>query len=187
MNKATCRGCGAPIVWIKTPAGKAMPCDPAPVYYKAAPGGKDKIVTTRGEVVSCEIVPGDEATLGHLPAGRAIQERGHSSMTATVAKSKTAAGYFLCRRSEATKLLEKAKTEAAEILKELKTFYTGDIGITAYINRHVMGCSVAGDLTINGEICRSYDPIDLCFLELNELMMKRLIESRKEDGPNGKG
>ena len=59
MNKATCRGCGAPIVWIKTPAGKAMPCDPAPVYYKAAPGGKDKIVTTRGEVVSCEIRPGN--------------------------------------------------------------------------------------------------------------------------------
>lgn len=108
-------------------------------------------------------------------------------MTATVAKSKTAAGYFLCRRSEATKLLEKAKTEAAEILKELKAFYTGDIGITAYINRQVMGCSVAGDLTINGEICRSYDPIDLCFLELNELMMKRLIESRKEDDSNGKG
>ena len=68
MNKATCRGCGAPIVWIKTPAGKAMPCDPAPVYYKAAPGGKDKIVTTRGEVVSCEIVPGGEATdAGYRP------------------------------------------------------------------------------------------------------------------------
>lgn len=68
MNRATCRGCGAPIVWIKTPAGKAMPCDPAPVYYKAAPGGKDKIVTTRGEVVSCEIVPGAEATdAGYRP------------------------------------------------------------------------------------------------------------------------
>ena len=68
MNKATCRGCGAPIVWIKTPVGKAMPCDPAPVYYKAAPGGKDKIVTTRGEVVSCEIVPGGEATdAGYRP------------------------------------------------------------------------------------------------------------------------
>lgn len=68
MNKATCRGCGAPIVWIKTPAGKAMPCDPAPVYYKAAPGGKDKIVTTRGEVVSCEIVPGAETTdAGYRP------------------------------------------------------------------------------------------------------------------------
>lgn len=47
---------------------KAMPCDPAPVYYKAAPGGKDKIVTTRGEVVSCEIVPGAEATdAGYRP------------------------------------------------------------------------------------------------------------------------
>lgn len=85
------------------------------------------------------------------------------------------------------KAAREGKTEAAEILKELKAFYTGDIGITAYINRHVMGCSVAGDLTVNGEICRSYDPIDLCFLELNELMMKRLIESRKEDDPNGKG
>ena len=40
MNKATCRGCGAPIVWI----------------------------TTRGEVVSCEIVPGGEATdAGYRP------------------------------------------------------------------------------------------------------------------------
>lgn len=68
MNRATCRGCGAPIVWIKTPAGEAMPCDPAPVYYKAALGGKDKIVTTRGEVVSCEIVPGAEATdAGYRP------------------------------------------------------------------------------------------------------------------------
>ena len=78
MNKATCRGCGAPIVWIKTPAGKAMPCDPAPVYYKAAPGGKDKIVTTRGEVVSCEIVPGAETTdAGYRPRPR----RSHSTAT----------------------------------------------------------------------------------------------------------
>lgn len=68
MNKATCRGCGASIVWIKTPTGKAMPCDPAPVYYKATPDGKDKVVTTRGEVVSCEIVPGANATdAGYRP------------------------------------------------------------------------------------------------------------------------
>nr|UVY08557.1 MAG: hypothetical protein [Bacteriophage sp.] len=55
-------------MWIKTPAGKAMPCDPAPVYYKATPDGKDKVVTTRGEVVSCEIVPGANATdAGYRP------------------------------------------------------------------------------------------------------------------------
>ena len=85
MNKATCRGCGAPIVWIKTPAGKAMPCDPAPVYYKATPNGKDKVVTNRGEVVSCEIVPGGRchrrripASLGHLSAGWPFQKGGTS-------------------------------------------------------------------------------------------------------------
>ena len=35
---------------------------------KATPDGKDKIVTTRGEVVSCEIVPGANATdAGYRP------------------------------------------------------------------------------------------------------------------------
>lgn len=68
MNKAICRGCGAPIVWIKTAAGKAMPCDPALVYFKPASGGKEKIVTTRGEIVSCEIVPAAEAAgAGYRP------------------------------------------------------------------------------------------------------------------------
>lgn len=68
MNRATCRGCGAPIVWIKTPAGKSMPCDPSPVYYKADPDGKDRIVTTRGEVIACTITPGADATdAGYRP------------------------------------------------------------------------------------------------------------------------
>ena len=40
MKKATCRGCGAPIVWIRTAAGKSMPCDAEPVLYKA-PGRCD--------------------------------------------------------------------------------------------------------------------------------------------------
>lgn len=37
-----CKGCGAEIVWIKTPAGKAMPCDPNKVI----------IVTDEGETVA---------------------------------------------------------------------------------------------------------------------------------------
>ena len=28
-----CRSCGAEILWIETPGGKAMPCNPEPVYY----------------------------------------------------------------------------------------------------------------------------------------------------------
>ena len=30
---STCRACGRPILWIGTPAGKSMPCDPEPVAY----------------------------------------------------------------------------------------------------------------------------------------------------------
>ncbi len=84
--------------------------------------------------------------------------------------------YFLCRRSQAAELIKKAEQERDNILKELKTFYAGNIGIRIYAADHVEGASIAGDLTVNGEICRQYDPVDLCFLELNELMLKRMIE-----------
>lgn len=84
--------------------------------------------------------------------------------------------YFLCRRSETAELIKKAEQERDKILNELKTFYTGNIGIRIYAADHVEGASIAGDLTVNGEICRQYDPVDLCFLELNELMLKRMIE-----------
>lgn len=85
--------------------------------------------------------------------------------------------YFLCRRSKAAELIKKAERERDRILKELKAFYTGDIGIRIYATEHVEGASVAGDLTVNGEICRQYDPVDLCFLDLNELMLKRMLEA----------
>lgn len=49
-----CRGCGESIVWIKTPAGKSMPCDSTPVTYWAKPKAAGKVVTPNGEVVSCE-------------------------------------------------------------------------------------------------------------------------------------
>ena len=54
-----------------------MPCDPVVVSYKPAPGGKDKIVTTNGELVSCEIVPGDEAAdVGYRPHWATCPEAG---------------------------------------------------------------------------------------------------------------
>lgn len=65
----TCRACGAPIVWIKTPAGKDMPCDATPVFYQAKKNGRQKIVTKNGEVIACEIVSDpDKATgTGYIP------------------------------------------------------------------------------------------------------------------------
>lgn len=38
MRASTCKGCGAAIVWIRTPGGKSMPCDATPRYYIGYPG-----------------------------------------------------------------------------------------------------------------------------------------------------
>lgn len=63
MRIGKCRGCGAPIVWIGTPGGKAMPCDANPVVYRERAGASGKIVTPNGEVLSCDLdVDSDEAT-----------------------------------------------------------------------------------------------------------------------------
>lgn len=56
-------------MWIRTPAGKSMPCDVHPITYKAQSKAKDKIVTLNGEVISCIIAPADNyATgIGYIP------------------------------------------------------------------------------------------------------------------------
>lgn len=40
-NTTNCRGCGQPMVWIKSPKGRPIPCDPAVIT----------VVTDAGEVV----------------------------------------------------------------------------------------------------------------------------------------
>lgn len=47
----TCSKCKKQIMWIKTKAGKNMPCDTGFVYYKDEAGGKDRIVLPNGKVV----------------------------------------------------------------------------------------------------------------------------------------
>lgn len=69
MNKAICRGCGKPILWIKTKAGKAMPCDPSPVAIDRWAGSTDKILTATGEVITGEITT--------VEAGNAFGYRPH--------------------------------------------------------------------------------------------------------------
>ena len=55
MRESICKGCGAAIVWIRTPGGKSMPCDATPRYYiEKHRSGSKKIVTPNGEVISCE-------------------------------------------------------------------------------------------------------------------------------------
>lgn len=85
--------------------------------------------------------------------------------------------YFSCGRRSVQKLIEKAEEEAKQLLKEFSLFYTGDIGIVITAKQHITCWSIAATLTVNGEAIKTEDPCDLLFLELNELMMKRMIQS----------
>jgi len=54
-NFGKCRSCGAQIIWIKTKAGKNMPCNAKLVsfrYPKEGEKGTQRIVLAHGEVVS---------------------------------------------------------------------------------------------------------------------------------------
>ena len=44
-----CRSCGARIRWIKTVAGKAMPCNATPIRFERG-GGPETFVTPEGKV-----------------------------------------------------------------------------------------------------------------------------------------
>ena len=63
-----CKSCGAPIVWIRTRAGKAMPCDAQRVYIVNRPRGSAKVVTDDGFVLSGDVVtdPAEATVYGHI-------------------------------------------------------------------------------------------------------------------------
>ena len=66
---ARCKECGAEIIFIPTKAGKSMPCDAPQVMYRGVKGGKERVVTSDGAVLACEIVE-DAARahgVGHIP------------------------------------------------------------------------------------------------------------------------
>ena len=51
-NFGHCGGCGCRILWIRTKAGKNMPCNPTILNYRKDAEGKEKIVTPNGEVIT---------------------------------------------------------------------------------------------------------------------------------------
>lgn len=67
---AKCKGCGADIVWIKTPGGKSMPCDSAQLTYWKNSHGSDIIVTPNGEVFRANLT-------GDLAQATGIGYRSH--------------------------------------------------------------------------------------------------------------
>lgn len=65
----SCKGCGEPIIWIKTSTGKIMPCNPEQVVYWEKKKGDGKVVTPNGEVLSCEFSGEQELAtgIGYIP------------------------------------------------------------------------------------------------------------------------
>ncbi len=65
-----CRACGAEIIFIRTGAGKSMPCDAQEVYYKQSAKGRYRVVTFNGEVLNCDgydAEPREATGLGYVP------------------------------------------------------------------------------------------------------------------------
>lgn len=83
MKVGYCKGCGRPIVWIKTAGGKSMPCDTEQVVYWEHHGASGKIVTPNGEVISCDFKgePSKATGIGYIshfascPAAREFRRK----------------------------------------------------------------------------------------------------------------
>ena len=58
---STCRNCGESILWVRMTGGKNMPVNPHLVNYRKIRGGKERIVTPNGDVVSGELCGPEEA------------------------------------------------------------------------------------------------------------------------------
>lgn len=90
--------------------------------------------------------------------------------------------YFMCGKKSLPRLVEQAKAEAARILDEFSAFYNtgGKLGIAIETVDHGgITYSVAATLTWDGEpMQKQDDPCDLLFLQLNNMMLNRMIQLR---------
>lgn len=85
---------------------------------------------------------------------------------------------FLCSRRDIPYLVEKAKVEAVQILKEFSMFYrtAGELAIEINPIQYAMGYSIGGRLTWDGETVMEESDCGLLFLHLNEVMLNRMIQ-----------
>lgn len=81
-NFGICKACGAQILFIKTKAGKMMPCNTHIVDFWPKEHGSQRIVTPDGAVVSGEFSGNGEPNYGYIshfatcPAASRFRKRG---------------------------------------------------------------------------------------------------------------
>lgn len=87
---------------------------------------------------------------------------------------------FCSTKQKALKDMEAFKVESAKVLKEFAIYYTGaTITVVPVLTSYIAGWGVEADLLCNGELVRHYPIADLALLDLNELMLKRILEQQK--------
>lgn len=86
--------------------------------------------------------------------------------------------YFFCSRRDIPGLVEKAKAEAEQILKEFSMFYktAGKLDIEINPIQYALGFSIGGKLTWDGDTIMEESDCGLLFLHLNEVMLNRMIQ-----------
>lgn len=89
---------------------------------------------------------------------------------------------FLCAASELPKIMRQLEAERDRILCEMRDLIFGEskIEITLEPTSHIMGWAVEATLSVNGDPVRHYEFARLCFMELNELMLSKMLEAQSE-------
>lgn len=64
MSTIRCRACGKPIIYMKTQAGKSMPCDAELVPYWGSETGTKRVLNHSGELVRCELAGNHDDVTG---------------------------------------------------------------------------------------------------------------------------
>ena len=66
MRQSYCKNCGSPIVWKRAANSKNTPCNPKMVNYRPSSYGKDRIVTTEGELINADIIKESNGLIGYV-------------------------------------------------------------------------------------------------------------------------
>ena len=84
---------------------------------------------------------------------------------------------------EANQKIEELKIESAKIIEEFKIYYNTNkpIGIRYEAILTPMGWAIDSYLLFGDTVIRKYNVPELANLELNELMLNRILQLRKEE------
>lgn len=84
---------------------------------------------------------------------------------------------ILMSKSEVDKALPEFKAKLGQVLKEFSMFYrVQDLKVVPRVVSYPMGYDIEADLYVGGELVEHYCFADLVLLDLNDLMLQRMLK-----------